>query len=307
MTAPRPSGRSFAAPALLLANVVLACGPLLVRLSATSGGVGPVAAGFWRLVLTLPILLIAARARDGVPPLPRPALTGMVGVAGLAFAADLGFWHVGILHTRLANATLFGNVTALLYPLYGFFVARAWPRQRQWLALAMATAGLVLLLGRSYELSPRYLLGDLLCLLAGLCYTGYLICLDRLNGQVGPFATLALSALSGAPVLLLFAWGLGEPIWPHAWWPLVALAAGSQIIGQGLILYAVRRVSPLLMGLMLLVQPVVSALTGWIVYGEALGVADAAGAACVILAMLLVRERRDKALPAPASALKSGA
>ena len=47
-------------PALLLGNVALAFGPWLVRLA----DVGPVAAGFWRLTLALPFLLLVARVTD---------------------------------------------------------------------------------------------------------------------------------------------------------------------------------------------------------------------------------------------------
>ena len=36
-------------PALLVANACLACGPWFVRLAQSQGGVGPVAAGFWRI------------------------------------------------------------------------------------------------------------------------------------------------------------------------------------------------------------------------------------------------------------------
>ena len=50
----RPHRLAF--PALLLGNVALAFGPWLVRLS----DVGPVAVGFWRLVLALPFLWLVA-------------------------------------------------------------------------------------------------------------------------------------------------------------------------------------------------------------------------------------------------------
>ncbi|MEO9490619.1 MAG: hypothetical protein ABJG26_03260, partial [Marinomonas sp.] len=53
--------------ALLIGNVALALGPWFVRLTDT----GPVSAGFWRLFLALPFLLILARANaqplGGVP------------------------------------------------------------------------------------------------------------------------------------------------------------------------------------------------------------------------------------------------
>lgn len=292
--------RFVAILALLVANIVLALGPWLVRLSQSEGGIGPVAAGFWRLSLALPVLFIAARRIDCFPPHAPARAWAIVALGGLAFAADLGLWHVGILHTRLANSTLFGNVTALLFPLYGFLVARTWPRPRQWLALILAAAGVILLAGRSYELSGRNLVGDMLCIGAGVCYTLYLIMLDRARGLLPPVSTLTISAVTGAPVLLAFALGLGEAVWPREWWPMVLLAAGSQIIGQGLILYAVGRVRPLLIGLMLLTQPIVSAAIGWIFYGEVLTLADALGAIGIAVAVILVREKQRRPVPAEA-------
>jgi hypothetical protein len=59
----------LAFPALILANIFLAFGPWLVRLS----DVGPVAAAFWRLALAVPVLLVLAgfvgpnRPRLGTP------------------------------------------------------------------------------------------------------------------------------------------------------------------------------------------------------------------------------------------------
>jgi drug/metabolite transporter (DMT)-like permease len=283
-------------PALLLANVVLACGPWLVRLSQSESGIGPVAAGFWRLTLALPILLIAARRIEHFPQRAGKGAIAMIVIGGIAFAADLGLWHIGILRTRIANATLLGNVTALLFPLYGFAIARLWPRPRQWLALLLATAGAVLLVGRSYELSGKNVLGDIACIGAGVSYTVYLIALDRVRGFVPPISTLAISIVAGGPLLLLFAFGMGETVWPRTWMPLILLAGGSQLIGQGLILFAVGRVSPIVVGLTLLVQPIVGAAIGWLVYGEALAGADAIGALGIAIAVLLVRDRPSKAL-----------
>jgi drug/metabolite transporter (DMT)-like permease len=296
----------LAIPALFVANIALACGPWLVRLAQSESHVGPVASGFWRLALALPILLIAGgRARE-----PRPAkwrgVFIIAAISGLFFAADLGTWHVGILHTRLANATLFGNITAILFPAYGFLVARHWPSRRQGLAMALAVAGAVLLIGRSYELSARNIVGDLLCIFAGLCYTSYLVSIDRVRGMLGPITTLTLSVAAGAPALLLVAIGMGDPIWPDDWTPLVLLTLGSQIIGQGAILFAVSRVAPIVVGLMLLVQPVVAASIGWLVYGERLTAFDIAGGLGIALAVLLVRDSR-RALPDERNGVASAA
>lgn len=279
----RPSAAPLAA--LLGANAALSFGPWLVRLA----DVGPVAAAFWRLALAAPLLLLLTRvARQPIPAMPRRLWLGL-GVGGLFFAADLGAWHVGILHTRLANATLFGNGASLFFTLYGFLIARTRPGRNQVTALLLAAAGLVPLLGRSYELSARNLLGDLLCLAAGLLYTGYLVAIDRARDRLPPLPALAIATLAGLAPLLAGAAGLGEPIWPRHWTPLLLLALGSQVVGQGLMVYAIGCLSPVIVGLGLLTQPAMAAAIGWLVYGERLTIADCAGAALIGAALVLVR------------------
>lgn len=213
-----------------------------------------------------------------------------IAVGGLFFAADLGAWHLGILKTKLANATLLGNTASLLFPLYGFAIARALPSRAQALALLLALAGGILLLGRSYELSPRNLVGDLLCLLAGVLYTFYLVAIDRARVAMQPWPVLALSTIAGILPLFLFALLLGEAIWPERWTPLIGLSLCSQLIGQGLLVYAMGHVRPLVTGLAFLTQPVIAAAIGFALYGEALAVADWIGAALIAAAMVLVRK-----------------
>jgi drug/metabolite transporter (DMT)-like permease len=185
---------------------------------------------------------------------------------------------------------LLGNSASLIFPLYGFLVARRWPSGTQAFALVLAMAGAGLLMGRSYELSPDHLAGDLLSLLAGVLYTFYLISIDRARATLRPWPVLALSTLGGILPLLLFAAALGETIWPAAWGPLVGLALVSQLIGQGLLVFAMGHVRPLVVGLAFLTQPVIAAAIGWLGYGEALAPLDLIGATAIALAIVLVRK-----------------
>ena len=273
--------------ALILANAALAFGPWFVRLSDT----GPVASAFWRIALAAPFLLVGALATGWRPVGLSRALWAMVALGGLCFAADLGSWHLGILRTTLANATLFGNSAILMFPIYGFLVARAWPTRVQGIALLLATIGAALLMGRSYQLDPRQVTGDLLCLLAGVLYTGYFILMARARAIMAPLPALALSTLASVLPLLAFALLLGEKVLPTHWTPLIGLALMSQVVGQGLMIYALGRLPPLTVGLGLLIQPIVAGTIGWIVYGERLGVADLVGALLVAVALVLVSRR----------------
>lgn len=271
---------------LLLGNFALAFGPWLVRLA----DVGPSASAMWRMALAVPVLfLITARVKQPLV-LPSRALYWAMALSGLFFAADLAAWHIGILQTKLGNATLFANAASLFFPIWGFIAARALPSRREGVAFAIAALGSLLLLGSSYEVSSSYLLGDLLCLAAGLFYTGYLIIVARARSDLHSWTLLSWSTLATVPPLLLIALLLGETIWPTHWTPLIALAVLSQLIGQGLMVYVLGRVSPLLIGLALLTQPIVSASVGWIVYGETLAPSDWIGAILIGLALVLVRQ-----------------
>jgi len=279
------SATTIAFLAVIAGNVALAFGPWFVRMA----DVGPVAAGFWRLALAAPILLVMARMTGDRPLAAAKGLWGLLFVSGVMFAGDLGTWHFGIHHTKLANATLFGNSASLIFPIYGFVIARAWPTRTQGAALLLALVGALVLMGRSAEVSPENLVGDIACVIAGLAYAGYFILMSRARATVAPLPALALSSLSSAPPLLFVALVLGERVMPGNWSPLIALALVSQVLGQGLMTYALGRLSPLVMGLALLIQPMVAAAIGWAAYGERLGALDLFGAALVAVALVMVR------------------
>lgn len=277
--------RRIAFPAFLLGSAVLSAGPLLVRLA----DVGAVSSAFWRLTLALPALFLLARSSGGKPAGSGRRLWPWLALAGLFFAADLASWHLGILMTTVANAALFGNSASFFYPVYGYAVARSWPSGRAATALLLALVGVAFLMGLSAEISAAHLAGDLLCVLAGLFYTGYLVVMDRSRGGLGAWPALFAATLFAALALLPVALAWDDAFWPRDWTPLVVLALGSQVLGQGLIIFALPHLSPVASGIGLLVQPLLSAMLGWIWFGEALGPAEALGMAAILLALVLVR------------------
>jgi len=281
----RTADHRFAFPAVVVGSCALALGPWLVRLS----GVGPVAAGFWRLALGLPFLfLIAAVTRQPVH-WPGKKLGALIAVAAFFFAADLAAWHVGIHMTKLGNATLFGNVSSFGFAAWGLWLSRRWPSSVQGVALGLAAVGAALLMGSSFELSSRNFLGDLLCLAAGMLYVGYLIAVQQGRGSLKPMPLLFLSSAIGAVMLLPASLALGEQLIPNDWTYVLLLAIGSQVIGQGLLVYGIGHVPPLVVGLALLTQPAISGFVGWVIYDEKLRPVDWLGAAAIAAALVLVR------------------
>ena len=281
----RTNHHPFAFTALLVGSSALALGPWFVRLA----GVGPVAAGFWRLSLALPFLFLIARFSGQPVHWPGKALGILIAFAAFFFAADLAAWHTGIHMTKLGNATLFGNISSFAFAAWGLWLVRRWPSPVQAAALLLAALGTALLMSSSAELSLRNLQGDMLALFAGLLYAGYLIAVERARGTLAPLPLLFLSSAMGAAMLLPFSILLGEQIIPDDWTFAIILAISSQVIGQGLLVYAIGALPPIVVGLTLLTQPAISAAIGWVAYGEMLQPLDWIGALAIAAALVLVR------------------
>jgi drug/metabolite transporter (DMT)-like permease len=275
----------LAFPALLFGNVALAFGPWMVRLA----DVGAVAAGFWRLALALPLLLLVAKGAGQDAHWPRKALVPVVVAAAIFYSLDLASWNAGIRMTKLGNSTLFGNSGSFVFAIYGLWLARRRPSLRQAGALGLAAVGAALLMGSSYQLSHRNFAGDLLTLVAGVLYGGYLVFIERGRATMQPLPLLILTTTFSLPILLAISLGLGEQIGPHNWTPLIIFAISSQVIGQGLLVYSIGTFPPLVVGLALLTQPAISAAIGWIAYGERLSLTDVVGAVAIAAALVLVR------------------
>lgn len=272
--------------ALLGGNFALALGPWFVRLADS----GPVSAGFWRLFLPLPLLALLAMRQRGPVRTSAPLATWLLIItAGVAFALDLASWHIGIARTRLGNASLFGNSGSLILMSWALIAARRLPRPVEIAAIVLAVCGAAILLGRSLEIDHATLIGDLFCILAGVFYFFYILLLQGARDRFESWELLFASTVSSAPIMLGIAIWLGEPLWPHVWWPLVALAFCSQVVGQGLIVFALRHFSALIIGVVLLTQPAVSILVGWLAFSETMGPLDALGMALIAAALLLGR------------------
>lgn len=296
--APSPKGggdgdRGKALLVLLAGACIIGLAPILVRL----GGAGPSAIGFWRLVFALPLLAaIAARNGDGVG---RPSKWAML--AGVAFALDLAFWHYGIHLTSVAKATVLSNLTPVVVTAFAWIFLKQQPRKLFLAAVALAVAGawiMALAKGRgSVGLDPA--LGDLLSVSTALWYALYFLAISAARRTQGATRIMFWSSVVGAPILLLVALGLHEPLIPASpagWTALVALGV-MHVTGQGAIAWALGRLPPAVASVVVLVQPVVAAVLGWLLFNELFGGWQMVGAA-VALSGVVLAQWASRARPA---------
>ncbi|HSW52810.1 MAG TPA: DMT family transporter [Sulfuricaulis sp.] len=283
----------LALPALLTGATAIGLAPIFVRLSE----LGPVATAFHRLFLALPVLglwLWLERRRRPVP-VDRPARKWLL-ITGLVFAADLTAWHWSITLTTVANATLLGNLAPVFVTLAGWALFAQRFSAGFLVAMAIAFAGTVVLVGDSLGFGRARLAGDLLGVLTAVFYAAYILCVARLRAVVSTATVMFWSALVCAIALLPVAVLSGENLLPatlYGWGVLVALAVVSHAGGQGLIAWALAHLSAAFGSVSLLWQPVAAALLAWVILDESLGPWQLTGGVIVLAGIYLGRRTGD--------------
>lgn len=273
--------------ALVLGAVAIGFAPIFVRLSE----VGPVATGFHRLAWSVPVFALMLW-RGPLAGRPSPGQWRVMVLSGLFFAGDMVVWHLGIMLTSVANASLFTNMAPIFVALALWLIWGRRPSARFTAALAVTVAGAVALVGGAPVLSPDRLAGDGLSLLSGLFYAGYILAVGRAREGLSTPLLMAVGGAVAALVILAAAVALGEQVWPRTpsgWAVVLGLALVSQCAGQGLIAWGLAHVPPAFGAVVLLLQPLVAVLVAWVLFAEALGPAQMAGAAVVLLGLHLAR------------------
>jgi drug/metabolite transporter (DMT)-like permease len=284
--------------ALIGGALLIALAPIFVRVSEA----GPTATAFWRLALASPVLMlwqISRNARSGQGCMPSARDARALALAGLFFAGDLAAWHTSIDLTSVANATLLANAAPV------FVVAVTWlwfgerPQARFLAGLLFALAGGTIL-ARSSAGTSR-LAGDALGLLTAMVYAGYMLTVKGLRSRgTSTVTVMAGSSLVGALALLPLAVASGDTLLPTTaagWWILIGLAVLSQVFGQGLIAWAMGRLTASYSALGLLSQTAAAAALAWVLFGEAFTLLQSLGFMFIVAGLVFAHSADDSAAP----------
>lgn len=283
------SGRALATLALFAGATCIAFAPILVRMAET----GPVATAFWRVLLSLPIAWIwFVQQMRTVPSGSHVRAISPLALAGLFFACDLGVWHVSILYTAVANATLLVNLAPVFVTLGAWILFKQRARAMFWLGLALALSGAALLVRASPGANRTQLTGDGLAIAAALSYAGYQLCVIAARASWPTGAIMAVAGTLTCAALLPYMLLSDEVLIPSSfagWSVLVALAVVAQLGGQGLITYSVAHLSASFSSVGLLLQPVMATIFAWALLGEPLSWPQALGGVVVLTGIAIAR------------------
>ena len=226
----------------------------------------------------------------------QPAL---VLAAGLCLALHFVSWIASLRYTSVASSVILVTLTPLLLVPAGYLMWGERPTRRLGLGIGLAIGGSVCIAWNDFQLSPpQALYGDLLALGGAVMMAAYLVC-GRL---VRPSVPLPLYAglVYACAALCLWAVCLLSPVSilgyaGSAYLILLLLGLGPQLIGHTVVNWALAYLSPTIVAVILLAEPIGASLLAWLWLGESVSWLQGGGGALILTGIGLVNVQAQSA------------
>lgn len=286
--------------ALLIGAAAMGASPIFVRFAASD--VGPFASAFWRVFLALPFLYVWMRVETTRLPASerRGGLFSLFPMlAGLAFVGDLFFWHLSILNTTVANATFFATLAPVFVIGITWLVLRKDVQRKALLGVALCLCGGGVLVGKTMNVNPESLTGDVYGVCTALFFALYFLAISRArqSGQSSSRVIFGQTTVTAAGLLIIAAVhsavsGVGFfPTSGRGLAALVSLALVSQVGGQGLLTVSMGRLPAVFSSLVIFLEALVAALLGWLFLDEGISSLQVVGGILILAGIWIARPK----------------
>jgi drug/metabolite transporter (DMT)-like permease len=249
------------------------------------------AALFWALVFAGGGAVAEIRA------LARRDLAIALGLGAVGYAAQAGCFFAALERIDASLLSLLLYTFPAMVAVAAIVLGRERADVTRFAALALASVGLVLVLvnARAGALDT---LGAGLALGAAVIYTTYILVSQGIAGRIGPTLLSAL-VCSGAAVTLTAGSALLGDLRPGevtaaGWGWLAGIAVVSTVAAVSLFFAGLKRVGPTTASILSTVEPVVTVVLAFLVFGELLGALQLLGGALVIAAVLVLAGVRPR-------------
>jgi len=183
-------------------------------------------------------------------------------LAGVALA----FHFIGFFIAMRFTTVAAGTALTALQPIFAAYLVKRLgghiPRQA-WLGMIISLSGVLIITGVDFQISRRAFIGDLAAIACAALAALYVMLGSHAQRTISTstytsicYLVCALTALPIALISQTQVWGFDA----REWWLLFALIAGAQILGHTMFNFALKRVSPAIVSLIVFFEVPVSAI-----------------------------------------------
>ena len=245
----------------------------------------------WRFLLAAVLLAPWGLSRQGLQ-------AGRPGIGcGLILAGAYFFQTYGLRQTSVSVAGLVTGLFVVLAPLADWMFFGARPGRRQWFAVGLSIAGLILLTGRApHEMG----LGEWLTLGGAACLGGHIALLTHWSpGRSAAALTFWQMAVVSAVAWSTVPWENVSLPWPSpsVWTAIIVCGVLASAGGFLVQTWAQQRLSTVQTAVILSLEPVFAVIFGMVFMGDPLAGWQWLGAGLMLLAALVAelspQDQRD--------------
>jgi drug/metabolite transporter, DME family len=234
----------------------------------------PISIGFFRLAISLPVLLSVCWAKQG-------KRMFQISLGDLGLMTLIGFltalyqvcYFAAIARTGVALTALVAICTApIMVAVISVAFTRRSPSRSTLVALigALSGTGLLVVFQEQSKISGAETSGIVLALVSAFCYALMTFTSQKLAAQYDPFQSLAISFSLGAAMLFGFvrSEGMVMTYTPQAWMLLIYLGTIPTALAYVLFFKGMRSTSATAASISTLLEPMVATLLAWFLFGE---------------------------------------
>ncbi len=277
---------------------IVSTAAIMIR-TAQHEAVPSLAIAFWRLAIAGSLLACwvgsNAGLRGEVRQLTRQTWRLTI-ASGFFLALHFASWISSLAFTSVASSTALVTTNPIWIALISWLLFKE--RVGGWLAIGIAAAMFgsfcifmsdAMTAGASHA-QPNPMLGNLLALIGSLTVCGYLLIGRRLAGTISIWLYVGLVFVFAALFLGLFSMIAGTKLVGFTdlgWLCLAGLALGPQLLGHSGINWSLKHLTPAMVALAILAEPIGSALLAWWLFGEQFALLQLVGFAMLLMGIFL--------------------
>ena len=220
--------------------------------------------------------------------------------AALMLTLNVISWQSAVMMTSIANAVLISNLHPIVVAIGAYFLFRERITLVFVIGLFLALAGTALLIREGAGAFGGVTRGDALALLGAVFFAFWVLCLKNQRGSYSTPVTMLWNIGLACPMMLVAAALLEDGIFPDtaAGWALLGgYAITINVIALSIYTYATGRLSASISAAALLIVPVFSSAYGWILFDEALSIAQGVAGLFILIGLFVAQRGHQPPKP----------
>ncbi|MEA2408343.1 MAG: hypothetical protein QOE69_2462 [Thermoleophilaceae bacterium] len=220
-----------------------------------------------------------------------------IGLGAFGYAAQAGCFFAALERIDASLLALLLYTFPSMVAVAAIVLGRERADKTRLAALALASGGLVLVLANA-NAGAADGIGAFLALAAAMVYTTYILVSEGIAGRIRP-TLLSAFVCTGAAVSLTIGSALVGDLKPgevsaEGWGWLAGIAVVCTVLAVSLFFAGLKRVGPTTASIVSTVEPVVTVILAFLVFGEILGTLQLLGGGFVIAAVLVLGSYRPR-------------